>query len=178
RTTNLGTVGSGGAAGDRSRNAGHGRSLCRRAADGIACAAGYQSLGRIKCRLRRLCRRWRGAADSAIQVFDADNHGQCRPGGAVHRPDTQHGRDRWCDEPGNLSLNQVNFHMDQLLKPPRRFMASLQTDQHAAQAPWPALVLIMAVAFVVRLAWMLLFTGAIDTEGAEYARIAQNLLAG
>jgi 4-amino-4-deoxy-L-arabinose transferase-like glycosyltransferase len=40
------------------------------------------------------------------------------------------------------------------------------------------LVAILALAFALRLASVALLTGAIDVEGAEYARIAQNLLSG
>src|SRR5215510_16566068 len=37
---------------------------------------------------------------------------------------------------------------------------------------------VLLCALVVRLLWLTLWTGAIDTEGAEYARIAENLLSG
>jgi 4-amino-4-deoxy-L-arabinose transferase-like glycosyltransferase len=41
-----------------------------------------------------------------------------------------------------------------------------------------ALVAIVAIAFVIRTVWMVILVGCIDSEGAEYVRIAQNLLAG
>jgi len=40
------------------------------------------------------------------------------------------------------------------------------------------LIAIVVIAFVVRIGWMVVLTGTIDTEGAEYVRIAQNVLAG
>ena len=44
-------------------------------------------------------------------------------------------------------------------------------------APWP-LAAILVAGFVLRLATVVSFQGAIDPEGSEYARIAENLLAG
>lgn len=40
------------------------------------------------------------------------------------------------------------------------------------------LISIVVVALILRAFFAVYFTGAIDTEGAEYARIAQNLLSG
>ena len=41
-----------------------------------------------------------------------------------------------------------------------------------------ALIGILMLAILLRLGWVVTSSGAIDTEGAEYARIAQNLLDG
>lgn len=43
---------------------------------------------------------------------------------------------------------------------------------------WRSIVLIGFAAFLLRVFGMIFFTGTIGTEGAEYARIAENLLAG
>ena len=40
------------------------------------------------------------------------------------------------------------------------------------------LLILVLSALLIRVLWAVLFAGEIDTEGAEYARIAQNLLAG
>ena len=50
-------------------------------------------------------------------------------------------------------------------------------QQARLSVSWP-LVAIVFVSFALRAACAIHFTGMIDTEGAEYARIAQNLLAG
>ena len=54
----------------------------------------------------------------------------------------------------------------------------LMTKQVGRHAWVIALILILVLAFVVRLSWMIFFTHTIESEGVEYAQIARNLLAG
>jgi 4-amino-4-deoxy-L-arabinose transferase-like glycosyltransferase len=56
--------------------------------------------------------------------------------------------------------------------------AVLQPSWKKALAPHLALLLILVVALTLRFLWMIFLTGTIDAEGAEYARIAENLLSG
>lgn len=51
---------------------------------------------------------------------------------------------------------------------------------HTSSYPpaWVSLLAILLLAFILRLGWLVFFTNAINGEGAEYARIAQNLVQG
>ncbi|MCI0718394.1 MAG: glycosyltransferase family 39 protein [Acidobacteria bacterium] len=44
--------------------------------------------------------------------------------------------------------------------------------------PWKLVLAIMALAFILRIAWIVSQTAVIENEGGEYARIAENLLRG
>jgi 4-amino-4-deoxy-L-arabinose transferase-like glycosyltransferase len=55
----------------------------------------------------------------------------------------------------------------------RRWVRGCQSRSYLAAA-----VSLVLVGFALRLAWAMWFTGAIELEGAEYARIAQNLRSG
>src|SRR5262245_56702025 len=57
------------------------------------------------------------------------------------------------------------------------FDVARQDHRRLALSRWSILSIFFA-AFVVRLLWMMYLRGPIDTEGAEYARIAENLLSG
>ena len=57
-------------------------------------------------------------------------------------------------------------------------IAGLQTVPRGALATQLPLLLILLSALILRLLWMTLLTGTIDQEGGNYARIAENLLAG
>jgi 4-amino-4-deoxy-L-arabinose transferase-like glycosyltransferase len=46
------------------------------------------------------------------------------------------------------------------------------------RSTWLVLLAILALALIVRIAGVAFFVGAIDSEGAEYGRIAENILAG
>src|SRR5262249_6135521 len=52
-----------------------------------------------------------------------------------------------------------------------------QSQRTLAFSRW-GIVEIFLLALAVRVLWMVLLRGPIDTEGAEYARIAENLLYG
>lgn len=57
-------------------------------------------------------------------------------------------------------------------------LANVDERTHERRAISRTLLAILGIAFALRAVCAIFFTGMIDSEGAEYARIAQNLLAG
>jgi len=61
---------------------------------------------------------------------------------------------------------------------PRKYLSLANADLKQSLRYHVPLLLIILLALLVRLVWASLFAGPINTEGAEYASIAQNLIAG
>lgn len=59
----------------------------------------------------------------------------------------------------------------------RAVSSGVARSGEGSSGPWPLLAIVF-VGFILRLGAVVSFTGAIDPEGSEYARIAENLAAG
>jgi 4-amino-4-deoxy-L-arabinose transferase-like glycosyltransferase len=70
----------------------------------------------------------------------------------------------------------AGFWMPKSEKDESPLYASNANNHHVI--PWRMLTAILIVAFAVRFAWLVTQTNVIENEGAEYARIAQNLRGG
>src|SRR4051812_24601512 len=82
----------------------------------------------------------------------------------------------------SIDTNTASGNIVKSIAPDRAYPpTAVRTENRFASsvaASWKPLVLLFLVGFTVRVGWVFAKTAVIENDGAEYARIAENLLQG